>query len=116
MRRAGQPGPGSGSAPLGEGCVFFLVDGAFFAAKLPKVPDGGWFPLLVGFVIFVALTTWSRGRKLMIDRMREAAMPMRIFIDSAVGSATRVPGRARSTLAPCVCRPRTRPGSGGRGS
>ncbi|HZB49458.1 MAG TPA: hypothetical protein VE547_10230, partial [Mycobacteriales bacterium] len=27
MRRAGTVGPGGGSAPLGEGCVFFLLDG-----------------------------------------------------------------------------------------
>ena len=74
--------------------LFFVVDGAYLAANLTKVPDGGWFPLLVGFVIFLALTTWSKGRKLMIERMREAAMPMKIFIDSAVGSATRVPGTA----------------------
>ena len=28
--------------------LFFLVDGAYLAANLTKVPDGGWFPLLVG--------------------------------------------------------------------
>ncbi len=26
----------------------FLVDLAFFTANVPKIPDGGWFPLLVG--------------------------------------------------------------------
>ncbi len=74
--------------------VFFLVDGAYLAANLTKVPAGGWFPLLVGFIIFTLLTTWSQGRKLMIERMREAAMPLKIFIDSAASSATRVPGTA----------------------
>jgi KUP system potassium uptake protein len=74
--------------------LFFLVDGAYFAANLTKVPDGGWFPLLVGFIIFTFLTTWSKGRQLMIDRMREAAMPIKVFINSAANSASRVPGTA----------------------
>jgi len=74
--------------------VFLLVDLAYFAANLTKVPAGGWFPLAVGFVAFTLLTTWARGRKLMIDRLREAAIPVPVFIKSAVNSATRVPGTA----------------------
>ena len=74
--------------------LFFLVDGAYFAANLTKVPSGGWFPLLVGFVIFAVLTTWARGRQLMIERLREAAMPIKVFIQSAANAATRVPGTA----------------------
>ena len=74
--------------------VFFLVDGAFFGANLPKVPDGGWFPLLVGAFAFTLLTTWARGRKLMRDRMSEVALPIAIFAKSAKNSATRVPGTA----------------------
>ena len=74
--------------------VFFLVDGAYFSANLTKIPDGGWFPLLVGFIVFTILTTWSKGRQLMIARMREGAMPIKVFIDSAASSASRVPGTA----------------------
>ena len=74
--------------------LFFVVDGAYFTANLTKVPSGGWFPLLVGLVMFTILTTWSKGRELMIDRMREAAMPMKVFIGSAANSASRVPGTA----------------------
>jgi len=74
--------------------AFFLVDGAYFAANMTKVPDGGWFPLLMGFTIFTLLTTWARGRALMIERMREAAIPVPVFVKSAVNSATRVPGTA----------------------
>jgi KUP system potassium uptake protein len=71
-----------------------IVDIAYFGANLTKVPDGGWFPLLMGFIIFTLLTTWARGRGLMIERMREAAMPIQVFVRSAVNSATRVPGTA----------------------
>jgi KUP system potassium uptake protein len=74
--------------------VFFLVDGAYFTANLTKVPDGGWFPLLVGLIIFTFLTTWSKGRKLMMERLHEAAMPIKVFITSAASSASRVPGTA----------------------
>ena len=51
-------------------------------------------PLLIGLIIFTFLTTWSKGRQLMIDRMREAAMPIKVFIGSAASSASRVPGTA----------------------
>jgi KUP system potassium uptake protein len=71
-----------------------VIDLAYFSANLTKVPDGGWFPLLMGFIIFTLLTTWARGRRLMIERMREAAMPIQVFVRSAVNSATRVPGTA----------------------
>ncbi len=74
--------------------IFLLVDGVYFASNLTKVPDGGWFPLLVGFIAFTMLTTWARGRQLMIARMREAAMPIKVFVKSAANSATRVPGTA----------------------
>jgi len=74
--------------------IFFIIDITYFAANLTKVQAGGWFPLLVGVVVFTLLTTWAKGRKLMIARMNEAAMPASIFIKSAAGSATRVPGTA----------------------
>src|SRR5690606_16981534 len=51
--------------------VFFLVDLAYFAANLTKVPAGGWFPLLIGLIAFTLLTTWAKGRKLLIERMEE---------------------------------------------
>jgi KUP system potassium uptake protein len=74
--------------------LFFAVDGAYLSANLLKIPDGGWFPLLVGAIAFTFLTTWAKGRKLMIDRMNEASLPMEIFIKSAATSAARVPGTA----------------------
>ncbi|WP_114951080.1 potassium transporter Kup [Sphingosinicella terrae] len=74
--------------------IFFIVDITYFAANLTKIPDGGWFPLLIGLIGFTMLTTWARGRKLMIERMDEAAIPLPIFIKSAGKSAVRVPGTA----------------------
>ncbi len=74
--------------------VFLIVDGAYFAANLTKVPDGGWFPLLVGAIAFTLLTTWAKGRQLMRQRMTEAGLPLDIFAKSARGSSARVPGTA----------------------
>jgi KUP system potassium uptake protein len=74
--------------------VFFTFDIVYFTANLTKVPDGGWVPLLIGLVVFTLLTTWARGRKLMLERMREASIPTAVFIKSAANSATRVPGTA----------------------
>lgn len=73
--------------------LVFIVDGAYFAANFTKVPDGGWFPLLIGGFAFTLLTTWARGRKLMRDRMAESGLPMEVFVKSAT-SAVRVPGTA----------------------
>ena len=74
--------------------LFLTFDALYFASNLTKVPDGGWFPLLVGLAAFTLLTTWARGRALMQARMKEAAMPVQVFVRSAVNSATRVPGTA----------------------
>jgi KUP system potassium uptake protein len=74
--------------------LFLLVDILYFGANLLKVPDGGWVPLVVGVIGFTLLTTWAKGRKLMMDRMAEASLPMEVFVKSAANSATRVPGTA----------------------
>ena len=71
--------------------LFYVVDLAYFGANLIKVPDGGWFPLLVGIFAFVFLTTWAKGRRLLLAKMRETAAPA-AFIADAMRSATRVPG------------------------
>jgi KUP system potassium uptake protein len=74
--------------------LFFTVDFSYLSANLLKIPAGGWFPLLVGAIAFTFLTTWAKGRQLMIARMNEASLPMEIFIKSAAPSAARVPGTA----------------------
>ncbi|MXP24644.1 potassium transporter Kup [Altererythrobacter indicus] len=74
--------------------VFFIVDGAYFAANFTKVPDGGWFPLLIGAIAFTLLTTWAKGRKLMRARMAEVGLPLDIFAKSGRNSTARVPGTA----------------------
>jgi KUP system potassium uptake protein len=74
--------------------LFFTVDGLYLTANLLKIPAGGWFPLLIGAIAFTLLTTWAKGRQLLLARMDEASLPIEIFIKSAATSATRVPGTA----------------------
>ena len=74
--------------------TFLLIDGAYFASNATKIPDGGWFPLLVAAVAFIALTTWSTGRKIMQHYLMEGAMELELFITSVTQSLKHVPGTA----------------------
>ncbi len=62
--------------------TFFVIDLAFWSANLIKIPHGGWFPLVVGAVIFTLLTTWKRGRLLLSNRMAERSLPRKEFLAS----------------------------------
>src|ERR1700733_1280573 len=59
---------------------FLVVDLAFFAANVVKIPDGGWFPLLVGAIAFTLMSTWRRGRQIILERMSEDNLPLDRFI------------------------------------
>ncbi|WP_419825324.1 potassium transporter Kup [Sphingomonas sp.] len=74
--------------------AFAIVDGAYFASNVTKIPDGGWFPLLVGACAFVGLTTWANGRRILRERLAEGSMPPDLFMRSATKAARRVPGTA----------------------
>jgi KUP system potassium uptake protein len=72
-----------------------LIDLTFLASNALKIPEGGWFPLLIGGVVFTLLTTWKRGRSLLMRRLADDAMPLELFIQSIEASPpTRVPGTA----------------------
>ncbi|MCK9984868.1 MAG: KUP system potassium uptake protein [Azoarcus sp.] len=75
--------------------VFLTVDIAFFSATTVKILAGGWFPLLIGAVIFSFLTTWKRGRAMLNSRIRTDTIPLDLFIHSMFTSPPpRVAGTA----------------------
>ncbi len=75
--------------------VFLLVDLAFVTANLAKVPQGGWFPLLLGLVLFTLLRTWRRGRLLLRQRIREHGEQLDEFLPGLMlAPPQRVPGTA----------------------
>jgi KUP system potassium uptake protein len=74
---------------------FLIIDGAFFAANLLKVKQGGWVPLVVAFGIFILMTTWNRGREIVQDLLRRGMLPIDLLLaDLANRKTVRVPGLA----------------------
>ncbi|MEO6570964.1 MAG: potassium transporter Kup [Ilumatobacteraceae bacterium] len=74
---------------------FMLVDLAFLSANTLKIPDGGWFPLVVGFALVIQMTTWRKGRQLVANRIRRGERPMREVAEEALEHlVARVPGTA----------------------
>jgi KUP system potassium uptake protein len=77
------------------GGLFLVVDLAFWGANLLKIPNGGWFPLVVGCVVFTLLTTWKRGRQILARRMRTGTLPRELFLqDITARPPVRVDGTA----------------------
>jgi len=74
---------------------FLTIDVVFLGSNSVKIAEGGWFPLLIGGIVFTLLTTWKRGRAVLMQRLNEDAMPLDVFVQSIEASVpTRVPGTA----------------------
>jgi KUP system potassium uptake protein len=74
---------------------FLAVDLAFFGANIVKIPHGGWFPLVVGAVIFTLMSTWKTGRRVLAERLSTGTLPVELFLkDVAARPPHRVPGTA----------------------
>ena len=89
-------------APLAIGAtVFFLaVDALLVAGCAIKFFDGGWFPLALGLMLFVMMSTWSRGRQLLLQSLRSEGLELQPFIESlALGGAHRAQRTAVYTVA-----------------
>ena len=74
---------------------FFLIDAVFFSANLLKIVQGGWFPLVIGALIFGGMVTWSKGRELLSASLRADAIELKPFLKSVLSdSPMRAPGTA----------------------
>jgi len=62
--------------------VFFIVDFSFWTANLIKVKDGGWYPMMLGAICFVMLTTWYKGRRLLRERVVHDSIHLPEFVES----------------------------------
>lgn len=74
--------------------AFLVVDIAFFAANVIKIPEGGWFPIVMGLISFTVLTTWRRGRKLVRRELAKQGIPMSAFLPAIGSDIHRVSGTA----------------------
>lgn len=72
-----------------------LIDFSFFAANFSKIKDGGWVPLAIATVIFILMTTWNRGRQILVKRLREKSKPLKDYLDQLQNeNLIRTPGTA----------------------
>jgi KUP system potassium uptake protein len=83
------------AASLAFSGFYLVIDLAFWGANIIKIPRGGWFPLVIGAVVFSLMTTWKRGRKILGTRLAESSLPWEFFAhDMAANPPHRVPGTA----------------------
>ena len=77
------------------GAILLTIDISFFAANLIKVEYGGWFPLVLGLAVFVVMTTWRRGRELVVREIKQGGLALSPFIENITEHPPlRVPGTA----------------------
>jgi len=62
-------------------CLFLIVDLSFFGANVPKIVHGGWFPIVIGLLVFTVLMTWQRGRELVTKARKAEEGPLQDFVD-----------------------------------
>ena len=80
---------------IGGAIAFLIVDLGFFAANIPKITHGGWFPLAIASLVFTTLMTWRAGRVLLRERMLAGEKPIDAFLAHlATDPPARVPGTA----------------------
>ncbi|MFB6264135.1 MAG: potassium transporter Kup [Bradymonadaceae bacterium] len=77
------------------GLGLFIIDFGFWGAMITKIPEGGWFPLVVAGLFFLVMTTWKRGRNILAERLEETIRPLdEFFADVEDREPERVPGTA----------------------
>jgi KUP system potassium uptake protein len=82
-------------AVAAAGVLFLTIDLSFLGANLIKVEYGGWFPLVLGLGIFVLMTTWRRGRELVVREIKQGGLALGPFVANITEHPPlRVPGTA----------------------
>jgi KUP system potassium uptake protein len=80
---------------IGATGLFFVVDLMFFASNALKLVDGGWFPVLIGLVMFTVMMTWKQGRAILNEKLKADAIDLKSFLEAVfVSPPNRVQGTA----------------------
>ncbi|GAA0999779.1 potassium transporter Kup [Subtercola frigoramans] len=75
--------------------VFGGLELTFLSANLSKILHGGWVPLIVALAVIVVMTTWRRGRQLVIlGRLKKEGSLPDFVKDVRARKIQRVPGVA----------------------
>jgi KUP system potassium uptake protein len=61
--------------------LLFIIDIAFLLSNLTKLGDGGWLPLLSGFIIYWLMQTWASGKAAVMARLLRDQKPVRDFLE-----------------------------------
>jgi KUP system potassium uptake protein len=91
---------------LGATLLFLTVDVLLVAGCSVKFLDGGWFTFAVGIALFVLMSTWARGRTLVLDSIRSEGLALADFVAGLADSQTR---RVERTAVYAVADPATVP-------
>ncbi len=80
---------------VGATGFFFVIDSAFFASNSLKIVQGGWFPLVMAIGLYIVMSTWKEGRRLLNSKIRDDAIDLPSFLDAVfVSPPIRVDGTA----------------------
>jgi KUP system potassium uptake protein len=75
--------------------VFLGIELTFFAANVLKIAHGGWVPIVIAGGVFLLMTTWRRGTRLIVRAVAGRSVPLERFFDEIETRRTaRVPGTA----------------------
>ncbi|MEY3760340.1 MAG: hypothetical protein RIR39_1831, partial [Pseudomonadota bacterium] len=74
--------------------IFLTIDLTFLSSNSLKIPTGGWLPLVVATVLFLVLTTWIEGRKLLSQYMDARRMLFEDLEKTINAKLVRVEGTA----------------------
>jgi KUP system potassium uptake protein len=87
--------------------VFLALDALLVASCAIKFVEGGWFPVAMGLAIFTVMSTWKRGRELLLDAITANDPELLPFVKS-LAEEENLP-RAPRTAVYAVANPNTVP-------
>jgi len=64
---------------IGLGVIGISIDTTLFGANAVKIAEGGWFPLVLGLFVFVMMTTWRKGRDLVLRELKTSSIALQAF-------------------------------------
>jgi KUP system potassium uptake protein len=75
--------------------VFLAIDLSFLGSNMLKIPDGGWISLAIGAAMFVVMTSWRQGSRMIAEQIAENAEPFEQFVQRIrKQKVPRLPGTA----------------------
>lgn len=75
--------------------IFISIDMLLFSMNTIKIFDGAWLPILIGFCLFTVMTTWTQGRRILLEQIRRNGRSIKAFIKTIKENPpVRIPGVA----------------------